>query len=201
MQNRNKEPKYSQEEILDGFRDGINRVVEQVYKENYPAVRAFVLKNSGDENEARDVYQEAVIAAWLNVKEGRFTIQTGGGIGAYIFRIAKNKWLDKLKSKQVKSTVRLTFVSDDGESETELKERKDLERRIEEMEVLFAGLGDKCRAILNRFYYRKMSLEEIGEELNHDASSLRTMKYRCMMQLRKLHLQNKGDEKNENEPR
>lgn len=53
----------------------------------------------------------------------------------------------------------------------------------------FQELGDKCRTILGLYYYRKKSLNEIALELNNTENSIKTIKYRCMMQLRQLFLE------------
>src|SRR5690606_13755730 len=81
--------------------------MEQIYAQNYKSVEMYILQNSGKAADAKDIYQEAIVAAWVNVKEGKFELQSGKTIGGYIFQIAKFKWLDKLKSKAHRSTVRL----------------------------------------------------------------------------------------------
>ncbi len=188
-------------EILRKFADKDHRVLELVYKKNYPSVLHYILKNSGDENDARDIFQEALLATWLNVSEGRFTTQSGSSLGGYIFQIARFKWLDKLKSTTHRSVMRI--VSNDiaqvAESETEMELRHLQETRIAEMESMYQNLGEKCKAILTRFYYEKKSLAEIGAELDYDPDTLRTLKYRCMMQLRKMYDAKKAVNKKQNE--
>lgn len=188
-------------DVLRKFADKDHRVLELVYKENYPSVLHYILKNSGDENDAKDIFQEALLATWLNVAEGRFTSQSGSSLGGYIFQIARFKWLDKLKSTSHRSVMRI--VSNDiphtAESDTEMELRHIQEARIAEMEVMYQNLGEKCKAILSRFYYEKKSLTEIGAELDCDPDTLRTLKYRCMMQLRKMADVKKADNLKQNE--
>lgn len=178
------------EELVAGIANNDERALQLVYTQNFKSVLHFVLKNNGKEEDARDLFQDTIIATWMNIKEGKFNERNESNIGGYIFQIARNKWLDKLRSAPVKNTMRL--VTDEMESEPmdDLDEAFEKENSIQYMESLYANLGDNCREILNRFYFGKKSLAEIGEELNYDAETLRTTKYRCMMKLRKMHQEN-----------
>lgn len=152
-------------------------------------MEAYIIQNSGSADDAKDIFQEAITAAWLNTKEGKFTPQDESSLGGYIYRIAKFKWLDKVKSKSYKSTMRLADDYDPAEESPVDDERED---RLNHLRSLYAQLGEKCQNILNRFYYSKMSLDEIGSELGFDAATVKTQKYRCMKKLRTLKIENHG---------
>lgn len=181
------------EEVIEAFKTNDRNLTAELYRMHYPEVLRYVLQNSGDEADAKDIYQEAFIALWRNVKTDRLADKPGTNIGGYLFQIARHKWLDKLKSTQHKSTVRL--ADENAESDTdETNWVLERESQFEALAASFEKLGDKCRSILKMFYYEKKSLEEIGSELDYDASVIRTKKYRCMMQLRKMN----GDRKSDN---
>jgi RNA polymerase sigma factor (sigma-70 family) len=176
--------------IHDGFANRDTAVLEQVYKELYPTVRSFVVTNNGTNDDARDVFQEAVMAAWLNVRSGKYRVTERSSLYAYIAQIARYKWLDQLKSSRHRLTSRMddrTDIPADVPTETDTLEAVD---QVNYLSQLYGTLGEQCRTILSLFYYEKRSLEEIGKQLNYDASTIRTMKYRCMMKLRKNHMQN-----------
>ena len=154
---------------------------------HYQSVEQYILKNNGTVDDAKDVFQESILAAWLNIKEGKFTAKNDDSLGGYIFQIAKFKWLDKLKSKAYKSTLRIERddALDSGEDEISAKVLQ--EERINHLERIYARLDAKCKQILNGFYYEKKSLDILGSELSYDASTLKTLKYRCMKKLRAAH--------------
>lgn len=184
---------YTNEDLVAGIAENNHQALDYLYQHNFSSVKQFVLKNNGDESDASDIFQEAVIATWLNIRDGKFQSLNGTPLGGYLFQVARNKWLDKLRSKSFRSTVRLADEDIEYEPVTH-DELNDLESdRIQYLEDLYNTLGDKCKCILKGFYYNNKSLKEIGNELNYDAETLRTMKYRCMMKLRKMHQQ-----KNEN---
>ena len=164
------------------FLERDRNTLKKLYAEHYPTVEKYIVQNSGNAEEAKDVFQEAITAAWLNVKEGKFEPKDETALGGYLYRIARYKWLDKVKSKEYRTTVRLADDYDPAE-EAEINER---DEKLRKLRLLYAQLGERCQLILNRFYYGKMSLEEIGEELGFDAATVKTQKYRCMKKLRTL---------------
>jgi len=180
----------SNESMTEGFLKGDDFVLSQFYKNTFPVVRKYVVQNGGEDDDARDIFQEAITAAWLNTIEGKYKVRGTSELGGYIFQIAKYKWIDRMKSAHSRKTVRLEVIREEFSEEPPSDIAAE---RMEELTLLHDGLGDKCRQILELFYFEKKSLEEMGKILAHDASTLRTMKYRCMMQLRKMQEKKRGN--------
>lgn len=167
-------------------------VLKKIYRESFPVVRSYVLANNGSESDAKDVFQDSITNAWMNERQGRFIPDSENSIGAYVFTIAKHKWLDKLRSKSHRSTMRL--VRDEVEDKLLDSETVD-DIDVEYLNRLYVGLDEKCQILLKKFYFEKMSMREIAVDLSVGEESVRTMKYRCVMKLRKRHLElqeNKG---------
>jgi RNA polymerase sigma factor (sigma-70 family) len=170
---------------IERFRSNDEAYIALFYKENLPVLRTYVLQNSGREDDAKDIFQEAVLAMWLNIKEGKLDANASNNLGAYVFRIAKNKWLDRLRS----ASFRKNRSMDEHVLNTPVEAPDDgTQERLAMLEKMYEGLDGKCRKVLDLFYYKKMSLEEIAAELEYDLGSIRTIKYRCMMKLREARL-------------
>ncbi|HNA33335.1 MAG TPA: hypothetical protein PL106_09450 [Flavobacteriales bacterium] len=60
---------------LDGLRRNDPVLMRSLYKTHFPAIRQFVLQNSGRPSDAQDIFQEAVIVLWMSAKEGRLTME------------------------------------------------------------------------------------------------------------------------------
>lgn len=171
---------------LQAFATGDSKLLDRVYRANYPGVEAYVCSNGGSEDEARDIFQEGMMTVWLNVREGRFSPESGS-VGGYLFQICKFKWLDRLKSASVKNKAGLRVERlEQTEAEGEEKWRED-EERLRYLSSLFNKLGDSCKQLLGWFYFDKLSMDEIAANMGNTASTVKTMKYRCMEKLRNFH--------------
>ncbi len=124
--------------------------LKNLYKTNFAKVKRYVLKNSGDEQQAKDVYQEAFVAMWRNIKNDKFTAESENAINGYIFQIAKYKWLDHVRSVKYKNT---TFINRDIEydepdieiDEVTNKKIKYLIKEIKQVNLNLWDIEDKLR--------------------------------------------------------
>ena len=169
----------------DGLIEGLLRsdvgTIRALYDRHFPAVQRFVQLNSGTERDAQDVFQEAITVLWLNAKEGRVRTDQNGDLGGYIHRVARNKWLDMLRSAEHKRE-RSSIEPDAAGLVQEPVDQS--EERLERLRTIYAALDEKCRAVLDRFYYEGQDLATIARAMGVEVESIRTIKYRCMMKLR-----------------
>ncbi|SHN33903.1 RNA polymerase sigma factor, sigma-70 family [Cyclobacterium lianum] len=171
--------KFTQEEILEGLRINDSKILAWLYQDQFPKLEKFVLANNGERQQAKDIFQEAFIVLWKNVKSGKFKPENGTAIQGYLYQVARHKWLDILRSSRYKNTVTL-----DTFQESQTDEHEDRESRIIEMETAFSALGDNCKKLLTRFYYKKESLSVIAAAFDWTEATARNNKYRCMQRLK-----------------
>lgn len=179
-----RETSFNYREQFDAIRQNDEKALKHLYQSNYSKVEKYVLDNSGTIEEAKDIFQEAFISLWRNIQLDRFQPQHETSLDAYLFRIAKNKWLDQLRSVRKNNTVPLT---ENWEQAEEMKELTDKEQQhLENIKENFRLLGTVCRNLLERFYFYRQSMRTIAEKLNWTEATARNNKYRCLQQLRKL---------------
>ena len=65
---------FTDSEFIEGLRSGYNAVLTALYKKYYNLVLKFIVSNSGSEEAARDIYQEAVIVLYENVRKPGFEL-------------------------------------------------------------------------------------------------------------------------------
>lgn len=162
-----------------GLRANDPTVVRALYKQHFAAIRQYVLQNSGTTNDAQDMFQEAMTVLWLSVKEDRLV--PGSDPGGFLYRVAKNKWLDVVRSAAHKH---MKVVHDERALDRGADVTDDIEERIVRLRGVYARLDDKCRTVLDRYYFERKDLATIAAELGVEEESIRTIKYRCMMKLR-----------------
>lgn len=173
--------------------------IRALYVDHFPSVKQYVLHNSGTGNDAQDVFQEAIIVLWMNVKEGRMLPESDPG--AFLFRVAKNKWLDVVRSAAHKH---MKVVHDDralvrSTVDIGTDASDDMEERIARLRSVYDKLDDKCRTILDQYYFERKDLATIAAGMGVEEESIRTIKYRCMMKLRAFRRTINGEGNNREE--
>ena len=173
-----------------GLRRNDPATVRVLYSKHFPGVRQYVLQNSGTDHDAQDMFQEAMTVLWMNVKEER--IGPDSDPGGFLFRVAKNKWLDHVRSAAHKH---MKVVHDDRINDVHAEVVDDIEDRIVRLRSVYDNLDDKCRQVLDRFYFERKDLATIATEMGVEEESIRTIKYRCMMKLRAFRRTIAGEDK------
>lgn len=174
----------------DGLRRNDPATIKALYATHFPAVRAMVLRNSGSSNDAQDVFQEALTVLWLKVKEDRIRAEDMQDPGGYLFRVARNKWLDTVRSAAHRH---MTVVKDETFDGPPAATEEGLEERLEHLRAIYDKLDERCRAVLDRFYFERQDLATIAAAMGVEEESIRTIKYRCMMKLRSYRRSLSGD--------
>lgn len=175
------------QEIFEGIARRDNRTFLYLYKEYQAQIQRMVEKNSGNAEDALDIFQEGMIALWTNIQQGKFQLRDNARISSYLFALCKNLWISKLrKRKDFKSLEESNEISDEEDTEMLLAEHE----KISELEKHFRQLGEACRKLLSLFYYQKASLKSIAAQMQITEKTAKNNKYRCMQNLRSLYQQN-----------
>ena len=166
-------------ELVACIRSGNNKeALKELYRP-FASVRHFIKKYGGNEDEARDVFQEALLVFYKNALKPDFKLTSA--LGTYLFAISKYLWKDELKKK---NRIASFDVKDAPDEVIDFREQEEQYRRLDEV---ILSLGEKCREILNRFYYRRQSMEEIANQLDYKSvDSVKTQKYKCIERARQM---------------
>lgn len=170
---------FSQEKLTEAIRQNDEKVLKWIYQKNFSKVQQMVVTNSGTEEQAKDLYQEAFLTFWTSIKTGKFQPENEFALFAFLYRIAKNKWLDTVRSSAFKLTV---FPEVFPEHIAE--EQEDKEAYFLLVESAFARLGENCKELLTRFYFQKERLSELSAHFGWTEGTTKNKKYRCMEILR-----------------
>ncbi|MEZ4795706.1 MAG: sigma-70 family RNA polymerase sigma factor [Flavobacteriaceae bacterium] len=180
-----------QNQLIDAIKINETEALKHLYKTNYPKIEILILKNNGTKEHAKDIFQDAFLAFWRNVKQDKFVPENENSINGYLYTIAKHKWMDYLRSKNYRKTVVSSTIVDVEGSETDFEKINDdkiNDERLQSVMYAFKDLGLSCKSLLTKFYFEKKSIKDIAKELQLDAASTRNKKYRCMQKLREMAL-------------
>ena len=175
---------YFDELIVSEIRKKNEVALRELYKTHYPMIVHLVCSNSGTEQEAKDVYQEAVMAFYERVQQPAFVLTCK--IKTYLFAVARRLWLKKLAEKK-----RFNGSIDEVETflgvEDEMADIHEKERRLKRMGSSLDGLGEPCRSIIEDFYVKDFSMEDISAKFGYtNADNAKNQKYKCLMRLKKI---------------
>jgi RNA polymerase sigma factor (sigma-70 family) len=173
----------SEQDLLNGLAVSDNRCIELIYRQHYPLIQALVVNNSGSADDARDIFQEALLVLYEKVKAGGFELQCQ--IKTYLFSVARRLWLKKLqqnnKSGSVESLEEIVPVED----EVEQHELQD--RQMEMMHDALAKIGEPCKSLLEAYYFGKRNMQDIAADFGYtNADNAKNQKYKCLIRLKKL---------------
>jgi RNA polymerase sigma factor (sigma-70 family) len=145
------------------------------------SVRRYVEKNRGNEQEAIEVFHDALTALSLNIRSGKF--EERATLYTYFMGIVKIKWLSKLKQKQRHisfETIEYT-LEDEQNVETELA-NQELSSWLDE---ILKNIGEPCRTVL-MMYMERYSNAEIAQKLGlSSTNAAKTKCYECRQKLQK----------------
>ena len=176
-----------EENVILQIREGNEFVLKRVYKENFPAIKKYIVSNSGDEDDAKDLYQEAFMVFYQKVKENEFELQSS--IKTYLYAVARNLWLKKLRLFSSGMIVPLKDEDDYSEVAEDVEQAEDRDNEVKHLKLALDQLGEPCKTILNDFFYHKKSMEEIAVKMNYtNSANAKNQKYKCFNRLKKLFL-------------
>lgn len=173
------------QELIDGIAKGTTESLTIIYKDHFPLVAQFIVKNSGSEEDAKDVFQEAVIVLYDKINQGDFKLSSR--LQTYIYSVCRFIWLKKLNSVErlnisLYQELEEVLVFDDDLEDSQVKERQ-----FHLMEESLNLLGEPCQTIIQDFYIHDLSMQEICEKFGYtNANNAKTQKYKCLQRLKKL---------------
>jgi len=172
-------------ELVTAIKANNENALKQLYTQNFKKVEHYILTNSGSVHQAKDTYQEAFIVLWRNIKTGKFEPKNETALQGYLYQIAKNKWIDFLRSSQFRKTDSLPDNLEEADDMAPV-DNQPKEKNLSKVMSAFKQLGNPCKELLTHFYFGKKSVREIANTLQIEEASVRNKKYRCMQKLKEL---------------
>ena len=170
---------------VTGLLQNDQRIIGEIYSRFADKIKWLVLHNNGNEDDAGDIFQEALTDVFRRAQKGDFVLTCP--FEAFLVVICKNKWLSQLEKRQ-RQGVTLKDpqgydVGADVFKEAETVQRHSNRRRL--LEEKFAALGEGCREILTLSWAGK-AMDEVASLLKVSYAYARKKKSECMGKLTEL---------------
>ena len=173
-----------EQELLKGLAQSDRKAIETVYRDNYNLVQALVVNNGGTADDAKDVFQEAMVVLYEKARSAQFKLESS--IRTYLYAVSRRLWLKKLALQNRMQVVADAEAIDLDVAEDVADEAEKARQHIA-MEGALGQLGEPCRTLIEAFYFKKKNMGEIAALLGYtNADNAKTQKYKCLMRLKKL---------------
>jgi RNA polymerase sigma factor (sigma-70 family) len=147
-------------------------------------IQTLVINNSGSSDDARDIFQEALVVLYEKVRMGSFELNCQ--LKTYLYSVCKRLWLKRLQYNS-------RYVTPDVEVELTVSVEEDMaahEKRDADYELMnkaIGNLGEPCKSLLEAYYINKMNMQDIASQFGYtNADNAKNQKYKCLMRLKKI---------------
>jgi DNA-directed RNA polymerase specialized sigma24 family protein len=150
-----------------------------LYENAFPAVARFVNGKGGTFQDAKDIFQDALVIFYEKTTEGKLSVITSDE--AYVLGIAKHLWIRKFN--QDKTIVSL------NDFEAAITIPDDYFPAVESGKLVnfLARAGKRCMDLLQAFYYDKRSVSNITDTFGYSsAHSATVQKFKCLEKIRDM---------------
>jgi RNA polymerase sigma factor (sigma-70 family) len=168
---------YSNDELLSGILRNDNVVLQFIYKNFYYKVNLYVKKNSGDSDDANDVFQEAIIVIYRKLKANELVLNCA--FETYLFSVCKYLWFKQLERQKTEKEWTRDNPSDENEYVLDFIEAADKNERFKLYQKHFLTLGADCQKLLQLFF-DKVSHKQIAQIMGIASESyVKKRKHKC----------------------
>jgi RNA polymerase sigma factor (sigma-70 family) len=179
--------KYNDTELLVAVKSpiSIDDAIKFMYREYYGLLKNYTCQNSGNDDDAQDIFQEVLVAFIDLAQKDKFRGESS--IKTFLFALNRNMWLNELK-KRGRAEKRDTIF--EKEKDTVIMDVSHFITQSEMQKQIFTiveSLGETCKKILLAFYYENLPIKEILTTLDYESEqAVRNKKCKCLKQLEQL---------------
>jgi len=171
--------------LLKGLARSDKRSVEVIYSQNYNLVQALVVNNNGTIDDAKDIFQEAMMVLFDKARSGNFELNCQ--IRTYLYSVARRLWLKRLSQ----GNRHIADFDDTNETQiavdSDMADHEQKDAEFDMMHTAISTLGEPCKSLLEAFYFKNHSMQEIAENFGYtNSENAKTQKYKCLMRLKKI---------------
>lgn len=175
---------FSDRAIVEGLKLNSDYIIRHVYQEFFPTIKYLIKKNTGNEEDAEDIFQESLIVVLKNVQKEDFYLSCS--FLTYLYSISRNLWMQRLKVKKkgvtnVEGLERFFDLPDVNSAE--VAETEQLKYKI--YREHFNSMEKDCQRIL-LLSMQKFSSKDIADTMGYGSENYaKTKKYNCKERLKR----------------
>ncbi|WP_235296962.1 RNA polymerase sigma factor [Portibacter marinus] len=164
---------------LEGIANRDSKVISEIYKDILPGIISWIRQNGGQEDDAKDLFQEMIVSIYKKLKAGEFELTCK--FWSYALVVCRNLWFAKIRK-----TDRISYVEQVDDDRVEIS--PGMQEEIEQKEQLklyrkhFQALSESCQKVLSLFF-AKVKMAEIAEKMDSSEGYIKKKKFKCKEEL------------------
>ncbi|MEM6963504.1 MAG: sigma-70 family RNA polymerase sigma factor [Bacteroidota bacterium] len=166
---------------LKGIKENDISTLREIYKDSLPEVTKYIKKNSGNEADAKDVFQEGILVIFKKIQSDSLVLTTSFHV--FLFMVCKRIWLKKLKKKS-KAAVTLDDV-EEFVIEESIEDRWIQSRKWKLFNEKFSLISEECQKVLKMLFNGK-SGNQIAQAMGYTEEYAKRKKYKCKLSLTEI---------------
>jgi DNA-directed RNA polymerase specialized sigma24 family protein len=148
-----------------------------LYLEAFPAVARHISKMGGRFEEAKDVFQDALVIYYEKTRAAKMELKQGEK--AYLFGIARHLWNKRYKENR--KEVSLDQLDGGLGENSGLADSRYEEVSSVRLLGLLSKAGERCMRLLSAFYYENLDMETLAKRFGFSgARSAAAQKFKCL---------------------
>jgi RNA polymerase sigma factor (sigma-70 family) len=181
--------KYSDTELIEAIKSplktDVDMAIKYMYREYYEVLKIYTCQNSGNEEDAQDVFQEVLVAFIDLAQKDKFRGESS--IKTFLYTINRNIWLNELKKRGKAEKRNVIFENEKDSSLLDISHFIVQNETRKQILNIVDELGEICKKILLAVYYENLSMKEILVNVEYETEqALRNKKSKCLKQLEQL---------------
>ncbi len=172
---------YNDLEIIQGIRAKDNKILNYLYDTYFGMIYEMVSKNSGNEDDARDTLQEAILLTYKKIRNGSLELTTT--FASYFFTVCWHIWMRELRNRQTEMNNLMEYYYLEQGADNQLTKQYEQQRKYRLYQEHFQRLGKECQKLL-KLFLRKYPIKEIARIMGHKSEkAAKKKKYICKERL------------------
>lgn len=172
--------------VLIDLKTENNFAFGKLYQDNFQRISKFVQNNSGNEADAEDLFQDAMIVLVEKLRQDNF--QLTASIDTYVYAICKNLWFKKLRDKnyelsvdEIQSVIFLNSINNAIDDE---------KTYLEKLKGYLVKITDHCNRLIHDIFFNEKGIEQIQKDFGYTTRhNAQNQKHKCVEQIRKIKAQ------------
>ena len=170
---------YSETELLHDLQTigSQDEAIRHLYRAHFKTVQVYITQNGGTDEDAEDIFQDAIVNFIQILKAGKFRGECSSG--TFLYSLSRNGWLNEFKRRNRARLREEKFGKGMETIELDVSETLVTREIKTELQDLLGTLGDTCKKILLAFYFDNLPMKDILQSTSFDNEQVvRNKKYK-----------------------